>query len=490
MTMRISPIAVFRLPDGTSSTPGSVVTVSRAFGAEVVGAGRAVDVDGTLQPGRDRTARQDLVGNLLNPTGDDSWGVPDAQPLRLFYDSAQIGAQVVIASTGGSTTSSIDPASPYGGPALKLEIGAGVTQVDITIADLQLVNFRAAPGRLTWDWWATDSRHVSQCTTFYGTTSLALLTQATYNVANSNLHVANGQHLSTVYPEIASVDTVTDSDTVTTTRLRITRSASASSGLNIIGAGDAPSATPTTVWVRGVYLPPPRRKPFIILTADDADLRLFTRWRPLLRQRNLLCTFGMNSGLVDGLGAGGAYLTRTQADTIYSDGHDIASHAVSNTAFTVAGFNQYVADTIAARELWRSYGWTRRLDYHPLVQGQGNGALIDRLRLEGFRYIRAVNDRSHPMEHLGGGQLSMLPSFTWGSGKTLTDWRTRVTQAITRRLDVVAMVHVIDNTSADTITWSQANAEGALDDALGRLAAGQIGGVGSLSQYLRYIGVA
>lgn len=462
---------------------GRPIVVSAELGEELINRGAASRVKSLPRAAVNVTVDPD-TGVASGLGLDLSFGRPDGQPLRLITDTAQ----VTIAPTGGSVSSSIDPASPYGGPALRLDIGAGVTQVDLTIADLQLPNFRASPGRLTWDWWASDSRHVSQCQVFFGTTGFALVTQATYNVANSNLHVANGQHLSTVYPEIASADTVTDSDTVTSTRLRITRSASASSGLNIIGSGDAPSTTPTTVWVRGVYLPPPRRKPFIILTADDADVRLFTRWRPLLRARGLLCTLGINSGPADGLGAGAPFLTRAQADAIYADGNDISSHAVSNTAFTLNGFNQYVADTISARELWRSYGWTRRLDYHPLVQGQGNGALIDRLRLEGFRYIRTVNDRSAPMEHLGGGQLGMLPSFNWGNNKTLANWQARVDQAISRRLDVVAMVHAIDNTSADTTTWSQANAEGALDYALGKLSAGQIGGVGSLSQYLAYIG--
>ena len=424
------------------------------------------------------------ASRIASASGDLSFGRADGMPLRLITDTAQ----VTIAPTGGTVTSSIDASSPYGGPALRLEIGAGVTQVDITIAGMRLPLFRTAPGRLSWDWWMTDSRHISQATAFYGTDSLALLTQAVYNVANSGIHIANGQHISTVYPEIASTDTVTNSDTVTTTRLRLTRSASASSGLNIIGSGDAPSTVPTTVWIRGVFLPPARRKPFVILTADDADVRLFTRWRPLLLARGLRCTFGMNSGASDGLGAGAPFLTRSQADAIYADGHDIGSHAISNTAFTVAGFNQYVADVLTTRDLWARYGWTRRLDYHPLVQGAGNGALIDRLRAEGIRYIRSVNDRSHPEEYLGGGQLAMLPSFTWGSGKTLADATTRLDQAISRQLDMVNMIHAIDNTSADTITWSQANAEGYLDYALGRLAAGQIGGIGSLSDYLAYIG--
>ncbi len=52
MTMRINPLVAFRLPNGTLSVPGRPVDVPDALGAELVGSGRAVDLDGALQPAR------------------------------------------------------------------------------------------------------------------------------------------------------------------------------------------------------------------------------------------------------------------------------------------------------------------------------------------------------------------------------------------------------------------------------------------------------
>lgn len=52
MPMRINPKTAFLLPGGGISTPGVIVTVPDAFGAEVVGSGRASDVDLALWPGR------------------------------------------------------------------------------------------------------------------------------------------------------------------------------------------------------------------------------------------------------------------------------------------------------------------------------------------------------------------------------------------------------------------------------------------------------
>ena len=69
MTMRINPMVAFRLPDGNLSSPGVIVTVSRAFGAEVVGSGRAVDVDLTLQPGRSTPVYQDPTTGALVGSG-------------------------------------------------------------------------------------------------------------------------------------------------------------------------------------------------------------------------------------------------------------------------------------------------------------------------------------------------------------------------------------------------------------------------------------
>jgi hypothetical protein len=64
MTMRINPLAAFRLPNGSQSVPGRPVDVPDAFGADVVGSGRAVDMDRVLQPGREFNAVVSSSGAL------------------------------------------------------------------------------------------------------------------------------------------------------------------------------------------------------------------------------------------------------------------------------------------------------------------------------------------------------------------------------------------------------------------------------------------
>ena len=50
MTMRITMLATLMGESGSLLTSGSTYTVSKAFGAQVVGSGRATDIDGTLKP--------------------------------------------------------------------------------------------------------------------------------------------------------------------------------------------------------------------------------------------------------------------------------------------------------------------------------------------------------------------------------------------------------------------------------------------------------
>ena len=69
MTMRINPLVAFRLPSGSLSVPGTIVTVDLAFGTEVCGSGRAVDVDNARNPGGDVPVYQDPTTGALVGVG-------------------------------------------------------------------------------------------------------------------------------------------------------------------------------------------------------------------------------------------------------------------------------------------------------------------------------------------------------------------------------------------------------------------------------------
>ena len=109
MTMRINPTAVFRLPSGSLSVPGTVVEVSDAFGAEIVGSGRAVDFDGALHPGRQsalatvpNSSAIDASGNAVLP--DALVGVGLVNPSQGLFDGQPVGITRPVRSAGKLVT--------------------------------------------------------------------------------------------------------------------------------------------------------------------------------------------------------------------------------------------------------------------------------------------------------------------------------------------------------------------------------------------------
>lgn len=99
--MRINPLVVFRLPSGALSSPGTIVDVDAAFGAEICGSGRAQDVDQTLQPGREVPVYQDPGTGALVGVGGELIEVGEpaevASPrLRWVAGDATVGASVAV----------------------------------------------------------------------------------------------------------------------------------------------------------------------------------------------------------------------------------------------------------------------------------------------------------------------------------------------------------------------------------------------------------
>jgi len=409
---------------------------------------------------------------------------PQHRALREFYTTQD----VTNSATGGTVTASIDTASPFGGPALKLAFGVGVTQHDLTISGMSLPNFTAGTAKIVALVYFDDARGMSQIQGFYGTTTgFSPSLQATYGIANNNFYNASKTHVISIHPDAASVtNTLATTDTVAAVRLRFQRSASASSGNMIIGAGTAPSAYAMNCWVKGIYVVE-KRPPFVCLTFDDASASWMQYAHPALSQRGLNALFCVNKNDVDTNNS--LFVTTAQLQQMYDYGHDLSSHNLTNTAFTPATITNYLDEYRQCRDWMYTNGWTRRLDYHSWVQGVHNPDICDALQNEGVRYARTVNSSMNfEQGFFQPNNFMMTSSVQFGNAITLAQAQTRVQQAITRGQDLVCMGHVIAPTSSDSVTWSDSNWTGFLDYCISLRDSGAIGGIGSLSDYLAYVG--
>ena len=432
------------------------------------------------------------VGGVIKPlrslapvvTGPKTYArIPQHRALREFYTTQD----VTNSATGGTVTASIDTASPMGGTALKLAFGAGVTQHDLTISGFSLPNFTAGTAKIVVVMYFDDARGMSQIQGFYGTTGFSPSLQATYAIANNNIYNASKTHIFSIHPNAASVtNTLATTDTVAAVRLRFQRSGSASTGNMIIGAGTAPSAYAMNCWIKGIYVVE-KRPPFVCLTFDDASASWMQYVKPALSERGLNALFCVNKndvGTNDAL-----FVTTAQLQQLYDYGHDLSSHNLTNTAFTPATITNYLDEYRQCRDWMYTNGWTRRLDYHSWVQGTHNPDICDALQNEGVRYARTVNSSMNfEQGFFQPNNFMMTSSVQFGSAMTLAQAQTRVDQAVTRGQDLVCMGHVIAPTSSDTVTWSDSNWTGFLDYCISLRDSGSIGGIGSLSDYLAYVG--
>jgi len=393
-----------------------------------------------------------------------------------------------LAATGGTVTESLDSASPIG-QAIKLEIGAGVTQLDITASGFSLPNFTAGVGKMVWLCAFSDPRAISQIQVFYGTDSLAESSRYDYKMANSaSGFQASGPAQLDIHPDNLSAATSLETDdAVTTARLRVQRSVSASSGLQIIGAGDAPSATATTMWVKGVYLPLNTDLPFVVLTFDDANRSWQSFLQPLLKQYGYRATFNVYQSAVgtnDNL-----FINESDMVSLYADGHEFSSHNITNTAYTVATAADYIDEFKKCRDWLRSLGYTERLDFHAWVQGLYNMDAATALRAEGVRFARGVHSFNYdPM--LADLVTMHTPVIGLGNLFTLAQVQARIESAMVRKQDTVIMGHDFQATSSDSTTWSFDNMTELLSWLSEQISAGTIGGAGSWGDYLVYRGIS
>lgn len=370
MTIRLTdPVNIA----GAHYDSGSTVTLARTTELLLIGQGRARD----LTPKADTRSRvlQNMPRNYLARRAE--------RTLKKGLDL--VG--VTTANSGTAATVSIDAASPFGTPAIKVAMPAGNTYAEVQFNGHGLSAF---DGHVVFRVWVEDYTAVQQLQLFAGRTGYDRYWQTPYALNNSSVARWNGEHLMVVGPTAAAtVNTfVSGVDALGDCKMRI-----------------FPGAAGANVWVERVSVPEPAI-PTFLFTFDDASLTWMSNVLPILDRAGLRGTFGINTAAVGTNGA--LYLNSTQVAAIAAAGHQVSSHNLTNTAYAdgTGGTQtaaQYTADFRSGRVALA--GWSPTIDwaYHPWVQGRNNQAVMDTMRAEGLMIGRGIV-AGHMFPTVGLGQ--------------------------------------------------------------------------------------
>lgn len=379
------------------------------------------------------------------------------QPAASCLRSGRSAVGWSLTNNSGATGSMAVTASgsPFGYPALKVTIPNDTGSVDVIADDLVAANWTAGRANLVVHVYVEDELGIKQIRAYIGNdTSLTRNMDRTYNLSNDNAQRANGHHIIAVNPDNVAANTMLSTDGIGRVRLRI----------NGQPAGGV-------VWIEGHYAPR-QVTPWMVVTADDADVSLHSKFHRELQLRGLHATFGINWTQVGSNDA--LYVTQSQLQEMYDYGHDIASHNQADTPYpdelpptaqpSDADRLTYCTAYRFTRNRMRELGWTRGLGYHPFVQGSHDGALVDSLKAHGMVIGRSTGAGN--TEPFRANLQSVIRQRQLGSGFSLATAKTWIDSAVTRSQDVVLMGHILAATASSTVTWAQTDFAELLDYAL------------------------
>lgn len=486
MTTTVTMLQTRQGEGGSLWTVGNSYAASDAFATVLINSNYAT---GTLPKSRGlvpvnaQTDSNGQITALVDGAGNPFGNFGDPAAITVRSGASAVGWS--LANNSSATGSMAMTAnSPFGGPALKVTIPNDTGSVDVIADGLGLANFTAGRGNIVHHVYVEDELGIKQWQVHAGNdTSLTRNMTNTYNLSNNNLNRANGHHVVSLNPDNSTANTLLTTDSVERLRLRF--------------FGQPAGGV---VWIGGVFVPDPVQ-PWMVVTVDDADISLYSRFHPELARRGLKATFGMNwdDGVVSGsprtgVGAPGAlFLTVAQADELYAYGHDIASHNTKNDSYpAVTPPTAQPSDTNRltycdryrfARAAMLSRGYKRALGYHPFVQGEHDGALVDAMKAHGARVMRSVGAGN--VEPFKASLQSVFRQRQLGSASSLAAAQAWVDSAVARSQDVFLMGHVLADTASSTVTWAQTDFASLLDYAL-------VNGmrVGSVSQWANARGFA
>lgn len=405
-----------------------------------------------------------VTGEIENIVGGKA--LPKLSPAANILRVASDLTGWALGNSGTAATATVDANSPFGVPAVRIDIPNGNTYAQLTATGLGVPGYGGAAGNLTWLIYVEDASIISQCQSIIGDSGFAANDTLSWSISNSDKHNNNGVH---VIPHNKVV-----APTITDIRIRVFGSG--------VGAGQT-----GRVWILGAYIPEPV-KPAIVLTFDDADVTFSTKVLPALRARGIHATFGINR---DQVGANDSlYVTEAQLDDIYRAGNDLSSHNRTNTNLLTQGLDGYLADFDNCAAWLQGNGWWRGREYHPFVQGKHDGALVSALAARGVVFQR--NATTTELMAVGAQRYTqdavLMPiAAPLSSSTTLVAAKAKIDDAITYGLDCVFMGHVL-GASADTVTWVESDFLALLDYALLKRAQGSVALVGSVSEWARLRG--
>lgn len=441
---------------GTEVAEGTVLYRTAAQEAEFVSAGLAQFVSRWPNPPVRGIAGGD--GFSYQP-----WRASNA-PVALRYASDL--TNWALGNSGTAATATVDADSPFGVPAIRLDIPNGNTYAQLTCAGLTVPGFNSAAGQVAWIVYIENQDIISQAQSIIGDSGFAQNATLTYNLGNSDTHNKNGLHVISHATTLAYA--------VTDLRLRVF-------------GGSVPSGSVGRVWLLGVVIPRPT-KPFVVITFDDADVSWHTRALPELRARGLHATFAINTGQVgtnDGL-----YVNDAKLHEIYAAGNDIGNHNVTNTSLVTAGLSGYLSEFDQCAAYLKSRGWERGARYHPFVQGKHSPAAISALHGRGVTVMRSANASENVVResiHFGP-PLLVARKTSLDNGTNLATAQGHIDTAITYSHDVFLMGHILAAAAA-SVTWAQADFASLLDYAQRKVQAGELEGIGSVSEWAALRGV-
>lgn len=297
---------------------------------------------------------------------------PFTQPeiLRGFTDTTG----VVVTNGGGNTsTVAIDNNSPFGGPALKVNLVAGAGNIDVGVTGLNIANF---DGNIVFKVWIEDYTKFNQVICYAGTSGYSRFYQQTYNLNSSNMLYNGSRMFSVGALHNANSNTfIAGTDTLSDTRVRF----------NNITAN-------TSVWIQAILMPR-KNKGIVMITYDDSFPIWKTRVIPKLNQ------YGLKAGLAIQQNLIGTANNLTDQDLLEfsQQGHLLAPHQVTNTRFddlndaTGQALAPYMVDFTTSLNSLR--GWTQGVgtsQYNAYVQGRFNETLITAMKGRGLRIGRGV----------------------------------------------------------------------------------------------------
>lgn len=393
-------------------------------------------------------------------------GIPLPSPRVVKEFSDLLG--VTITPTNATVVSSIDQSSPFGGPALKLEITWTVAggRVEITPPSL---NIPAFDDHVAWTVWLDDATRVGQVSSFLGTTGYAKYQQVN-DIAFAGGAPYGGGRVVVGGPMRQSnmVDGgfVFGGDTLQDVKLRI----SAGNPLVPEGAGNAT----TTVWVRDCLIPA-RQRPIVVLSFDDGFDAWATVLKPALDKYGFKATFALNSDQIDKVGG----ITSANLLALIQGGHHIASHQAFNYRLqTLLGqgngkqnganssaqaVDAYAADYHAGRRALEAAGADPQgFLYHPWVQGGLDTAGMTALYAAGVDLARTTSPYEPQVYGVPMWNSALcIRAIELGSSRTLASAIAQVEMA--RKYGGLAWFMGHNFGTPDSVTWAPVDIVGLVD---------------------------